>query len=118
MTSALLSIFFFSTWGLGLLTWFILISIRIQNHNQEMEMNKLSIQEQKFKITDSLISQIRGNMGGLPMPRNSKLQDLIKSANSLHPEVNEIDHNDLIIGVRFEGADYPPTVDDDEDEDS
>ena len=52
------------------------------------------------------------------MARNisSKLQDLVKTANHNHPEVNEIDPSDLIIGVKFEGNDYPPEMDD-EDED-
>jgi hypothetical protein len=123
MNSALFSIFFFSTWGLGLLTWLLLLGLKAKQESQEIEMNRLSIQEERMRITDNLISQIRGRLSGPPPitarggKLNSQLQDLIKTANSAHPEVNEIDPNDLIIGVRFEGGDYPPTVDD-ENEDS
>ncbi len=98
------------------------MSIKIKNSNQEAELNKLTIQSERIRITDEMVSKIRQKMGGpLQIPGNnelsSKLQELIKTAGN-HPEVGEIDHNDLIIGVRFEGADYPPTVDDDDDEDS
>lgn len=121
MTSALLYIFLFSTWGMGLITWLVVLGIKVQNSSQESEMNKLTLQSERLRLTDDLISQVRQRMGGPAQVQgnnhlSSKLQELIKTAGS-HPEVGEIDHNDLIIGVRFEGEDYPPTVDDD-DEDS
>lgn len=76
-----------------------------------------------MKIADNIISSIRqkslgGNLAALGGGAlHSKLQDLVRTANNNHPEVNEIDSSDLIIGVRFEGSEYPPGVDeDDEDE--
>jgi hypothetical protein len=124
MTAALLYIFLFSTWGMGLLTWLILIAIKVQNSTQDTEMHKLVVQSERMKIADDMISQVRQRMGPSLMSSpqiqgnnelSSKLQELIKTAGR-HPEVGEIDHNDLIIGVRFEGEDYPPTVDDDDDD--
>lgn len=119
MTAALLYIFLFSTWGMGLLTWLILMAIKVQTSTQDTEMHKLVIQSERMKIADDMISQVRQRMGNSILPSgnqmSSKLQELIKTAGH-HPEVGEIDHNDLIIGVRFEGEDYPPTVDDDDDE--
>ena len=124
MTVALLYIFLFSTWGMGLLTWFVLMAIRVQTSTQDTEMHKLVVQSEKMKMADDMISQIRQKMGSSLMPStqiqgnnelSSKLQELIKTAGR-HPEVGEIDHNDLIIGVRFDGVDYPPTVDDDDEE--
>lgn len=119
MTEAFLYIFLFSTWGMGLLTWLILMALRVQASTQDTEMHKLVIQSERMRIADDMISQVRQRMGPSLMPggnqMSSKLQELIKTAGS-HPEVKEIDYNDLIIGVRFEGEDYPPTVDDDDDE--
>lgn len=72
------------------------------------------------KMANSLRDYI-SNGGAVVLPgmaRNasSRLQELVKTANHNHPEVNEIDPSDLIIGVKFEGNDYPPEMED-EDED-
>jgi hypothetical protein len=110
---------------MGLVTWVVLMAIRIQSSSQDTEMHKLALQGERMRIADDMISQIRQRMGNslLPGPGlqnnsqlSSKLQELIKTAGGSHPEVDEIDHTDYIIGVRFEGDEYPPTVDDDDDE--
>lgn len=122
MTSALVYIFLFSTWGLGLLTWASLLAIRVGEYGRSSEMAKLKIQRLRMEVADNIISSIRqkalgGNLAGLGGGAlHSRLQDLVRTANNNHPEVNEIDSNDLIIGVKFEGSEYPPGVDEDDDD--
>lgn len=122
MTSALLYIFFFSTWGLGLLTWTTLILIRISEFNQSTERHKFKLQNAKVKMAENMVNSLRdrlsgGTMSPLGRGMSSRLQDLVRTANQNHPEVNEIDPSDLIIGVKFEGSDYPPEMDDEEEGD-
>lgn len=124
MTSALLHIFLFSTWGLGLLTWATLLAIRIGEFGQSSDLVKLKLQRGRMKVADKIVSSLRqralgSSIGGLGTGTalHSKLQELVRTANNNHPEVNEIDSTDLIIGVRFDGAEYPPGVDEDEDDD-
>ncbi len=51
--------------------------------------------------------------GGTTPPIPDKVKELMsKSPN--HPEVEEIDGSDEIIGVRFEAENYPPGFEDDE----
>jgi hypothetical protein len=42
-----------------------------------------------------------------------KIRELMKSS-PMHPEVEEIDSTDEILGVRFEAENYPPGFGDDE----
>jgi hypothetical protein len=110
---------------MGLVTWVVLMAIKVQNSNQDTEMHKLVLQSERMRIADDMISQIRQRMGNSLLSGsglknngqiNSKLQELIKTAGGSHPEVEEIDHTDYIIGVKFEGEEYPPTMEDDDDE--
>jgi hypothetical protein len=115
MTAALLYIFVFSTWGLGLLTWVVVMGMKVQKHNISIERKKTSLAKEK-------LSMLVGGM--LPMPQqlmsrpdiHEKIKQYMKSSSG-HPEVEEIDPDDVIVGIRFEGAEYPPEFDDqDEDE--
>lgn len=109
MTLAFLYIFGFSTWGLLLLTWLILLGMKIQKHNVSIDAVKLQLSRTRLSLMSGLIS---------PAP-SSTLTDKIKKymeSSSGHPEVEEIDPGDVIVGVRFESADYPPEFDEDEDD--
>ncbi len=52
--------------------------------------------------------------GGTVPPIPDKVKELMSKSPG-HPEVEEIDGSDEIIGVRFEAENYPPGFEDDED---
>jgi len=52
-----------------------------------------------------------GNKREAPIP--DKVKELMEKSPG-HPEVEEIDGSDEIIGVRFEAENYPPGFDEDE----
>lgn len=121
MTTALLYIFVFTTWGLGLLSWLVGIGHFVSKSQLEAEDKSLDIEQKKFFI--SKINSLPNNPGAKPpsfavsSPKElpDKIKELMKSSPT-HPEVEEIDSDDEIIGVRFEAENYPPGFGDSDDD--
>lgn len=128
MTAVLLYIFVFSSWGLGLLSLMIGLNSFIDKRELEKKEKLLEI-TQKQMLLDHLsnMSKLSGGKGQLTQwgkvnePEKSqelipeKLRELMASSPN-HPEVEEIDGSDQILGVKFEARDYPPVFGDGEDE--
>lgn len=129
MLSAFAYIFLFSTWGLGLLSWLVLISTKLQETELKNKEMKLEIQQKELffnGISQSLkkVEEKKNTNTNTPWGKVSeakpsedlipeKIMELMNSSKN-HPEVSEIDGSDEILGVRFEAQNYPPTFDDDE----
>jgi hypothetical protein len=112
--TTLFVIFAFITWGLGLLTWVVYMGhlaakwdLQNQSIEVDLEQKKLFLAKigalsgpfSKSFPTDSLTIP--------PKEIPEKLKELMKSSPN-HPEVEEIEATDQIIGVRFEAENYPP----------
>jgi hypothetical protein len=126
MTTVFLYTFLFSTWGLGLLSWIVGLGHLLTKWNLESMERALDIEQKKalFEKFESVTSSRQGfTMAGQPAPSMpskdmipEKIKELMKSSPN-HPEVEEIDSDDQILGVRFEAENYPPGFGDgDEDE--
>lgn len=129
MLSAFAYIFLFSTWGLGLLSWLVLISTKLQETELKSREMKLEIQQKELffnGISQSLkkVEEKKNTNTNTPWGKVSeakpsedlipeKIMELMNSSKN-HPEVSEIDGSDEILGVRFEAQNYPPIFDDDE----
>lgn len=118
MTIAFLYVFVFFTWGLGLLSWVIGLGQLLAKWELEAKEKDLEIEQKKVFLNkiNSLTNGLSRNMGGAGVTPISesitkelpeKLKELMKSSPN-HPEVDEIDSTDEIIGVRFEAENYPP----------
>lgn len=125
MATIFVYIFAFSTWGLGLVAFISLIGINIEKWQKKKESLDFELKEKTvlFEKLTSPTSPFAGMMAAaalgnrkeaLAPPIPEKVRDLMaKSPN--HPEVEEIDGSDEIIGVRFEAENYPPGFEEDED---
>lgn len=126
--STILYIFIFSSWGLGLLSWFAILGAKLTRYNLENEERGLKIKAIKAinGAIPSMASQgkiptppwAKPSSESQPNPENipEKVRELMKSSPS-HPEVEEIDGTDQILGVRFEAENYPPVFGDEDRED-
>ena len=124
MTTVFVYIFAFSTWGLGLVAFISMIGINIEKWQKKKEILDFELKEKTVlleKLT-SPSSPFAGMMAAAALsnrkesvpPIPDKVKELMmKSPN--HPEVEEIDGSDEIIGVRFEAENYPPGFEEDED---
>ena len=121
MLSAILYVFAFSTWGLGLIAFISVIGINIEKWQKKKEIIDFELKEKTIfleRLTSSssplnmmaAMSQM-SNKKEIPIP--DKVKELMAKSQG-HPEVEEIDGTDEIIGVRFEAENYPPGFDDDE----
>jgi hypothetical protein len=126
MASAILYVFAFSTWGLGLVAFISLIGINVEKWNKKKEVLDFELKEKTILLEKLTSNSSPLNMmammaemgakkqGGMVPPIPDKVKELMsKSPN--HPEVEEIDGSDEIIGVRFEAENYPPGFEDEED---
>lgn len=135
--SIFLYLFGFSTWAVGILSWFIFLGGWIGKRDLEMRNLKLEVEQKEFmyKKFTSLSEKLSAGMPsiapptvptGMKTPWGSvsdtkpskelipdKIMELMQSSPD-HPEVNEIDGSDQILGVRFEAKDYPPVFGDEE----
>lgn len=135
--SIFLYIFGFSTWAVGILSWLIILGGWVGKRDLEMRALKIEVQQKEFlyKKFTSLSEKLSGGMPPFPQPPNSpgmktpwgnvsdtkpskelipdKIMELMQSSPN-HPEVNEIDSSDQILGVRFEAKDYPPVFGDED----
>lgn len=125
MATIFVYIFAFSTWGLGLVAFVSLIGINIEKWQKKKEALDFELKE-KTMLLDKLISPtspFAGMMAAAALngrkdiavpPIPEKVKDLMAKSPG-HPEVEEIDGSDEIIGVRFEAENYPPGFEEDED---
>ena len=134
MTTAFLYVFAFSSWGLGLLSWMVALSDFITRRDLANKERALEITQKKAlfnRFNDISGIQTPGSQqsaktrkaswGNVGEPEESpelipeKIKELMKSSPN-HPEVEEIDGTDQILGVKFEARDYPPVFGDGEDD--
>lgn len=114
MITVTLYVFLFSTWGLGLLSWLAALSNSLAKWDLERQETMLDIEQKRLifgrfnsitgdrsiSLTNSVVT---ANKDEIP----EKIKELMKSSPN-HPEVEEIDSSDQILGVRFEAENYPP----------
>jgi hypothetical protein len=125
MTTVLLHIFLFSTWGLGLLSWVVGLGHLLTKWNLESTERELDIEQKKVLLEkfESVTSMRSGfsipGLQAVQAPSKDaipeKIKELMKSSPN-HPEVEEIDSSDQILGVRFEAENYPPGFGDGDEE--
>lgn len=126
MVSAILYVFAFSTWGLGLVAFISLIGINIEKWNKKKESLDFELKEKTVlleKLTSSTsplgmmaaMAEMGAKKQGAPTPAIPEKVKELMSKSPGHPEVDEIDGSDEIIGVRFEAENYPPGFDEEED---
>lgn len=118
MATTFIYLFLFTTWGLGLLSWVAWLGHKFAEWETEAQDKELEI-EQKRVFLDKLSAMTK-----LPSPMSSsptiskeipeKIKKLMESSPE-HPEVDEIDGSDEIIGIKFQAENYPPGFVDDED---
>jgi hypothetical protein len=125
MATAVLYVFAFSTWGLGLVAFTSLIGINVEKWQKKKEALDFELKE-KTILLDKLTSPtspfagmmaaaaLNGRRDTAVPPIPEKVKDLMAKSPG-HPEVEEIDGSDEIIGVRFEAENYPPGFEDEED---
>lgn len=125
MATAVLYVFAFSTWGLGLVAFTSLIGINVEKWQKKKEALDFELKE-KTILLDKLTSPtspfagmmaaaaLNGRKDTAVPPIPEKVKDLMAKSPG-HPEVEEIDGSDEIIGVRFEAENYPPGFEDEED---
>ena len=106
--------FVFLTWGLGLLTWVVFVGHKVSRW--ELENNGIKVDTEQKRL---FLEKVGALSGPFQRPFSSdatpsqvkelpeKIKELMKSSPN-HPEVEEIEPTDLIIGVRFEAENYPP----------
>ena len=125
MATIFVYIFAFSTWGLGLVAFVSLIGINIEKWQKKKEALDFELKEKTmlFEKLTSPTSPFAGMMAAAALsnrkevstpPIPEKVRDLMAKSPG-HPEVEEIDGSDEIIGVRFEAENYPPGFEEDED---
>ena len=125
MASAILYVFAFSTWGLGLVAFISMIGINIEKWQKKKEVIEFELKEKTIlldKLTSNsspfgmmaMMAQMGNKKEGMNTPAiPDRVKELMEKSPG-HPEVEEIDGSDEIIGVRFEAENYPPGFDEDE----
>ena len=128
MISIIFHIFLFSTWGLGLAAFVSFMGQWLNDREIKREILKLDLKRKNYFFEnpnastpfDHLIGgedffkHIRTNS---PQEEESQISERVKEFMAVskdHPEVNEIDGTDEILGVRFESENYPPGFDEDD----
>ena len=125
MASAILYVFAFSTWGLGLVAFISMIGINIEKWQKKKEVLDFELKEKTVLLEKLTSNNSPLNMmammaemgakkqGTVAPPIPDKVKELMAKSPG-HPEVDEIDGTDEIIGVRFEAENYPPGFEEDE----
>ena len=125
MATIFVYIFAFSTWGLGIVALISAIGINIEKWQKKKEVIEFELKEKTImldKLTSgpspfgmmAMMAEMGAKrQGNASPPIPDKIKELMaKSPN--HPEVEEIDGSDEIIGVRFEAENYPPGFEEEE----
>lgn len=114
----------FSTWGLGLLSWLVVLGHTVAKWDLDRQEKVLDIEQKKLllskfsSITGSRSSSLASIAQMSEVSQDTipeKIRELMKSSPN-HPEVEEIDSSDQILGVRFEAENYPPGFGDEDEE--
>jgi hypothetical protein len=111
----LLHIFIYTSWALGLLAALVALSMKLQEHSVKIKAMSLEIESDtldvagKKNLFDKIVSR---TSGGIP----EEIRRLM-SGSPDHPEVDEIDDDDDIVGISFKASQYPPGLDDSFDDD-
>jgi hypothetical protein len=124
MTTVVLYVLLFSTWGLGLLSWLAALSNTLAKWDLDRQEKSLDIEQKKLLLSKfssitgarapsltSVAQMTEASKDAIP----EKIKELMKSSPN-HPEVEEIDGSDQILGVRFEAENYPPGFGDGDEE--
>lgn len=118
LTSSLLYFFTYSSWGLGLLSAFVALSMKLQEHSLKMRKKAIGLESDSIEVMGrkALMSRL---MGARTRPEKSEIPEELKNLinrSSGHPEVDEITGDDEVFGVLFKAQSYPPTPDDSEED--
>jgi len=119
MLTTLLHLFIFSSWGLGLLAALSALSMKLQSHSLSMKSREVELESDTIEVSSkrAFIDKING-LGKPPAASGRIPDELAKliSSSPEHPEVNEIDGDDEVYGVVFQAHSYPPSMDDNDDD--
>ena len=126
MATIFVYIFAFSTWGLGLVAFISMIGINIEKWQKKKEILDFELKEKTILLEKLTSNNSPLNMMAMMAEMGAKKQgnvapaipDKVKELMAKspgHPEVDEIDGTDEIIGVRFEAENYPPGFEEDDD---
>jgi hypothetical protein len=117
--TAIFYLFVYSSWGLGLLAAFLALSMKLQEHSAKMKSVNLALESNSLEFVSkrTILDRVMNTRGTPPIASNDipeKLKDLMERSKG-HPEVEEIDSDDQIVGVLFKAHSYPPDMEDDDD---
>jgi hypothetical protein len=119
--SVILCFFIFSSWGLGLLAALLALSMRLQEHSAKMKSINLEIESDSLDFSgkkaffDKVVS-LRGGSNNVSEGLPEEIKNLMKMSPE-HPEVNEIEDGDDLVGILFKAHSYPPGLEDDDTDD-
>jgi hypothetical protein len=113
----LLYIFIYASWALGLLAALLALSMKLQEHGVRLRAMSLELESDSLDVAGkkNLFDRIvqRSAVGtGIP----EELKKLMVGSPG-HPEIEEIDGDDEIVGISFKASQYPPGLDDSFDDD-
>jgi len=111
--------FIFITWGLGLLSWVVALSrtltrLDLERQERTLEISQKTLLLNKFNFLTNGGGRglsIGGLAGQIADPNKNDIADNVKElmkSSPNHPEVEEIDGSDQILGIKFEAGNYPP----------
>lgn len=112
------------SWLAAVITWLVFIVQRVEKWEIDKEAIKFEMEQKKESINkmgaraEALMSSKGNSTAAIinhPTEISEKIKELIKSSLN-HPEVEEIDPTDTILGVRFEADSYPPGFSDIDDD--
>lgn len=117
--TAILYLFVYSSWGLGLLSALMALSMKLQEHSAKMRSINLTLESNSLEFVSkkTILDRVM-NRGMSPQPQSGipdSLKDLINRSKG-HPEVEEIDSDDQIVGVLFKAHSYPPDMEETDDD--
>lgn len=118
--TTLFYLFVFVTWGIGLLcllgalsNYILTEDLKRKERNIEL-LHKTQLFDKINALTEAKtqgFAAIGSNFPAINPPPTHELPDKVKElmkSSPNHPEVNEIDGSDTILGVRFGAENYPP----------
>lgn len=119
MLTTLLYLFIFSSWAVGLLAALSALSMKLQSHSLSMKSREVELESDQIEVGSK--KAFIEKLSGLGKPQTSRIpEELAKliSNSPGHPEVSEIEEDDEVYGVVFQAHSYPPSMDDDDEQDS
>ena len=116
MLTTTLYLFIFSSWGLGLLAALTALSMKLQEHGVQIRGMSLELESDTLELSgkQAFVNRMVGGRGSRPIP--DELKELMGHSPD-HPEVNEIDGDDEVYGVVFKAHSYPPSMENEDDDD-